>query len=42
MTSLKLTDLQLDYFSTFGFLSFPGLLADQIDEISTAFEAVWE
>ena len=28
MTSLKLTDRQLDYFSTFGFLSFPGLLAD--------------
>ena len=42
MTPLKLTDHQLDFFKTFGFLSFPALLADQIDEIDSEFEAVWE
>lgn len=42
MAPFKLTDHQLDFFQTFGFLGFPGLLADQIDEIDSAFEAVWE
>ena len=37
----KLTDQQLNFFKTFGYLSFPGLMADRIDEIDSAFEAVW-
>ena len=42
MSQTRLTDHQLNYFETFGFLSFPGLLADCIDEIIDAFEVVWE
>ncbi len=42
MAPFKLTDHQLDFFRTFGFLSFPGLLEHQIDEIDSEFEAVWE
>ena len=41
MASL-LTPAQLQFFDTFGYLSLPGLLADVIDEITTAFEQVWE
>jgi len=37
----KLTDQQLSFFGTFGYLSFPGLMADRIDEIVREFEAVW-
>lgn len=36
-----LTQQQIDFFDTFGFLSFPGLLADRIGEITEAFENVW-
>jgi hypothetical protein len=37
-----LTDPQLRFFETFGYLSLPGLLADRIGEILREFEAVWE
>lgn len=38
---MQLTEQQLAYIDTFGFLSFPGLLNDKIDAISEAFEALW-
>ena len=41
MTRMKLTPQQLAFIDTFGFLHFPGLLRDCIDEIIGAFEAVW-
>ncbi|MBT3605676.1 MAG: hypothetical protein HN521_21645 [Candidatus Latescibacteria bacterium] len=37
-----LTEPQKVFFETFGFLSFPGLLSDCIDEIIDVFEAVWD
>jgi hypothetical protein len=37
----RLTPQQLAFFDTFGYLFFPGLLADRIDQISAGFEAVW-
>ncbi len=36
-----LSEVQVNYFNTFGYLSLPGLLADAIDEIIDAFEQVW-
>ena len=36
-----LNDQKKSFFDTFGFLAFPGLLADCIDEIIDVFEAVW-
>lgn len=41
MPDLKLTDQQLAFFQTFGFLAFPGLLQDRIAEIIREFEAVF-
>lgn len=41
MPDLKLTDQQLSFFKTFGFIAFPGLLKDRIDEIIREFEAVF-
>lgn len=41
LTDVKLTEQQLAYFQAFGFLKFPGLLADQIDSIIAAFEGIW-
>jgi hypothetical protein len=38
---MKLSDQQLDFFDTFGYLAFPGLLTDVIDEIIDAFEDIW-
>jgi len=38
---VKLTAQQVAYFQTFGFLKFPGLLADVIDDIIDAFERIW-
>ena len=38
---MRLTEQQLRYFDTFGFLKFPGLFADEADAISEAFERVW-
>ncbi len=37
----KLTEPQMNFFHTFGYLSFPGLLADRAQAIIDAFEAVW-
>src|SRR5438034_2801818 len=39
---MKLTEQQLSFFETFGYLAFPGLMADRIDEIIAEFEALWE
>ncbi|MBT5874803.1 MAG: hypothetical protein HOH43_15400 [Candidatus Latescibacteria bacterium] len=39
--SFQLTDQQLSFFKTFGYLSFPGLMADRTSEIVDEFEAVW-
>ena len=41
MTDTRLTEQQLAQFETFGYLGFPGLLADRIDAIIAEFEAVW-
>ena len=41
MSSNRLTDQQLAFFETFGFLAFPGLLADRIQQITDEFEAIW-
>jgi hypothetical protein len=38
---MALSDEQAHFFDTFGFLKFPGLFADDIDEITEAFEDVW-
>ena len=38
---MRLTEQQLKYFETFGFLKFPGLFAEEVDDISDAFEQVW-
>jgi len=38
---MQLTDQQIHFFNTFGFLAFPGLLADRVEKIIEAFEAVW-
>jgi len=37
-----LTDQQSQFFNTFGYLAFPGLIADCLDEIIQAFEDVWK
>lgn len=36
-----LTEQQVRFFETFGYLGFPGLLADRFAEIEQAFEGVW-
>ena len=41
MSSNRLSDQQLAFFEIFGYLAFPGLLADRKEEIIDAFEAVW-
>lgn len=41
MQEFKLTEHQLAFFETFGYLAFPGLLKDCIHEIIEAFEEVW-
>ena len=38
----QLTKQQLAFFDTFGYLGFPGLLADRVDEIISDFEEVWD
>ena len=40
-TQKPLTAEQMAYFETFGFLSFPGLLADCVDKIIEEFENIW-
>lgn len=37
----QLTEQQVHFFETFGFLAFPGLMADRVDSIIQSFEAVW-
>ena len=41
MTDPRLTRQQTNFFNTFGYLHFPGLLADCVDRISEEFEKVW-
>ena len=38
----SITGSELNFFKTFGYLSFPQLMADRITAIQDAFEAVWE
>ena len=40
-TVKKLSQNQLDFFDTFGYLAFPGLLNDCIDKIIEEFESIW-
>lgn len=42
MQPILLTEQQQAFFSTFGFLAFPGLLKDRAQAISDAFEEIWE
>ena len=37
----ELTEQQMSFFRTFGYLSFPRLMVDRIEEIMREFEAVW-
>ena len=39
--TMRLTEHQMRFFETFGFLKFPGLLAAEIDSIIEDFEEVW-
>jgi len=39
---MSLTEQQVCFFKTFGYIGFPGLLADRIDEIIGEFEGVWK
>jgi hypothetical protein len=41
MSSTRLSNEQLTFFNTFGYLAFPGLLQDCADEIIAGFERVW-
>lgn len=38
---MRLSEQQLTYFDTFGFLGFPGLFADDIDAVTAGFEQIW-
>jgi ectoine hydroxylase-related dioxygenase (phytanoyl-CoA dioxygenase family) len=38
---MYLSDQQLAYFKTFGFLAFPGLFRTEIEDITAAFEELW-
>ena len=37
-----MTEQQISFFPTFGCLSFPGMMADRIEDIESAFEPVWQ
>lgn len=41
MATPLLTDAQVTFFDTFGYLGFPGLLADRIGQVTDDFEALW-
>ena len=41
-SDMQLSDAQLNFFETFGYLGFPGLLADRVASITAAFEGVWD
>ena len=38
----RMTEQQLNFFNTFGYMKFPGLLADCVDQIIAEFERVWQ
>ena len=38
---MKLSEQQLQFFDTFGFLTFPSLFSKDIDAITDSFENVW-
>ncbi|MFN8442964.1 MAG: phytanoyl-CoA dioxygenase family protein [Caldilineaceae bacterium] len=38
----QLTEQQINFFNTFGYLGFPGLMADRAAAIEAAFEAIWD
>ena len=39
--NFSISTQQVQFFNTFGYLGFPGLMLDRINEITEAFEAVW-
>ena len=39
---MQLTEQQVRFFETYGYLGLPGLMADRIDEIVQEFEGVWQ
>jgi hypothetical protein len=39
---MKSTEQQIAFFNTLGYLAFPGLMSDCVNEIVREFEAVWE
>ncbi|MEE2708424.1 MAG: phytanoyl-CoA dioxygenase family protein [Gemmatimonadota bacterium] len=41
MAETQLTKQQINFFNTFGYLYFPGLMADCVDRIIPSFELVW-
>ncbi|MDA1192903.1 MAG: phytanoyl-CoA dioxygenase family protein, partial [Candidatus Poribacteria bacterium] len=41
MSSTLLTEQQISFFETFGYVGFPGLLADRVGAIIEEFEALW-
>lgn len=41
-TTFTLTEQQLSFFDTFGYIGLPGLMSDRFDEIIEEFEKVWE
>lgn len=41
-STFRLTDQQIAFFNTFGYIAFSGLLANSIEEITAEFEAVWQ
>ncbi len=38
---MELTQQQLQFFATFGYLAFPGLFANEVDNITESFERIW-
>ena len=38
---MRLTNQQINYFKTFGYLVFKGIFVDEINEITQGFERVW-
>lgn len=42
MEKVYLTQQQMNFMDTFGYLMFPGLLKDRIDDIIKAFHAIWD
>ena len=38
---MELTQQQLKFFATFGYLAFPGLFANEVADITESFERIW-